>query len=210
MRHLKQLLRQGGMSLIELSATLAIGAVIMVPLTSIISIQLRAPVKVASEITAKRQLQKASLMMTEDASAAKTFEFGTGQEYGTFYWEELSGGGPVPVTVRYFFEASIDEDSKLETGTLLRDVTRGGQELPPKIWLEGISKYEDVVFDYTPAVWSFDDLSRDWTFADGKVEVTVTQTMDAGAEFGATVTTETIVAHLRPGMTRPVNQPSPR
>lgn len=209
MRYLKKLINQGGMSLIELSATLAIGAVIMVPLTSIISIQLRAPVRLASEITAKRQLQNASLMITEDASSAQTFELGAGQDYGTFSWEELSGGDPVPVTARYFFEAAIDEDSKMETGTLLRDVIRGGQKLPPKIWLVGISKYEDVVFKYTPPEWSFGDLSRDWTLGDGKIEVTVTQTLDAGAEFDATITTEKIVAHLRPDITRPVIQPSP-
>lgn len=210
MKYLKKSMNQWGMSLIELSAALAIGAVIMVPLTSIISIQLRAPVKMVSEITAKRQLQKASLIMTEDASAGETFELGTGQEYGTFFWEELSNGDPVPVSVRYFFDAAIDRESKIETGTLLRDVTRGGQDLPPKILLEGISKYEDVVFEYTPADWTFGDLSRDWTLAGGKIEVTATQTLDAGAEFGATVTTEKIIAHLRPDMTRPVNQPSPQ
>ena len=207
MGHLKQLLGQGGLSLIELSVTLAIGAVIMVPLTSIISIQLRAPVKVASEITAKRQLQKASLVITEDASAAETFEAGTEPDYGTFTWEELSRGDPVPVTVRYFFETIIDKDSKIESGIRLRDVIRGGQQLPPKIWIVGVKKFDDVIFQYTSPQWIFGD--RDWALDDGKIVVTVTQTVEAGAEFADTVTTETMTAHLRPDITRPVIQPSP-
>ena len=87
MNRLKDWINQGGMSLIELSAALAISAIILVPLTAIISVQIRVPVKVVSEITTKRQLQKASLVITEDASAAETFELGTEPDYGTFTWE---------------------------------------------------------------------------------------------------------------------------
>ena len=209
MRILNKLINQGGMSLIELSATLAISAIILVPLTSIISLQVRTPVKVVSEITAKRQLQKASLLITDDASAAETFELAAEPDYGTFFWQELSGGDPVPVTVRYFFEPVIDKESKIETGVLLRDVTRGGQGRPPKVWIAGITKYEDVVFEYTPPEWAFGELSRGWTLGDGKIEVTVTQTLDAGAGFDATVTTDKRIAHLRPDITRPVSQPRP-
>ncbi len=209
MRTLKKLINQGGMSLIELSATLAVSAIILVPLSSIISIQVRAPVKVVSEITTKRQLQKASLLITDDASAAETFELAAEPDYGTFFWRELSGGDPVPVTVRYFFEPIIDKESKIESGVLLRDVIRGGQGLAPKVWIAGITKYEDVVFEYTPPQWAFGELSRDWTLGDGKIEVTVTQTLDAGAGFDATVTTDTMIAHLRPDITRPVSQPRP-
>ena len=207
MNRLKDWINQGGMSLIELSAALAISAIILVPLTSIISVQIRVPVKVVSEITTKRQLQKASLVITEDASAAETFELGSEPDYGTFTWEELSEGDPVPVTVRYFFETIIDKDSKIESGILLRDVIRGGQQLPPKIWIVGVKKFDDVIFQYTSPQWIFGD--RDWALDDGKIVVTVTQTVEAGAEFADTVTTETMTAHLRPDITRPVIQPSP-
>ena len=209
MNRLKDWINQGGMSLIELSAALAISAIILVPLTSIISVQIRVPVKVVSEITTKRQLQKASLVITEDASAAETFELGTEPDYGTFTWEELSRGDPVPVTVRYFFETIIDKDSKIESGILLRDVIRGGQQLSPKIWIVGVKKFDDVIFQYTSPQWTFGDVSRDWALDDGKIVVTVTQTVEAGAEFADTVTTETMTAHLRPDITRPVTQPSP-
>ena len=103
-------------------------------------------------------------------------------------------------------ESAIDPASKLETGTLLRGLTRGGQALPPTIWLDGISKFENVAFEYTPAEWTFGDLSRDWTLTGGKIEVTVTQTVEAELDTG---NTSTITAHLRPDMTRPVIQPSP-
>ena len=202
-------INQWGMSLIELSAALAVSAIILVPLTSIISIQVRTPVKVVAEVTVKRQLQKASLVITDDAAASETFELGTEPDYGTFFWDELSGGDPVPVTVRYFFEPIIDKDSKIETGVLLRDVIRGGRELPPKVWIVGITKYEDVVFEYTAPEWDFGEISRDWTLGDGKIEVTVTQTLEAGAEFDVTVTTEKMIGHFRPDITRPVIQPSP-
>ena len=207
MNRLKDWINHGGMSLIELSAALAISAIILLPLTSIISVQIRVPVKVVSEITTKRQLQKASLVITEDASAAETFETGTEPDYGTFIWEELSGGDPVPVTVRYFFDTAIDKQSKIETGILFRDVIRGGQQLPPKIWIVGVKKFDDVIFQYTSTQWIFGD--RDWALDDGKIVVTVTQTVEAGAEFADTVTTETMTAHLRPDITRPVIQPSP-
>lgn len=210
MSTLKDMIDQGGMSLIELSAAMAISAIILVPLTSIIAVQVRTPVKLVSEITAKRQLQKASLMITQDAAAAETFEMGTEPlDHGTFFWEELSGGDPVPVSVRYFFEPVIDKDSKIESGIVLREVIRGGQGQPSKTWIVGITRYQDVVFEYTAPEWTFGGLSRDWTLGDGKIEVTVTQTLEAGAKFDATVTTEKIIAHLRPDITRPVIQPSP-
>ena len=206
---IRKLKNQWGMSLIEMSAAMAVSAVILVPLTSIIALQIRTPVKVVSELTTKRQLQKASLVITDDASAAETFEFGSEPDYGTFFWDELSGGDPVPVSVRYFFEPIIDKDSKIETGVLLRDVIRGGQQLPPKVWIVGIDNYEDVLFEYTPPEWAFGSISRDWALDDGKIEVTITQTLEAGAEFEDTVTTEKMTAHLRPDITRPVSQPSP-
>lgn len=201
--------QRGAMSLMELTAALAVSAIVLVPLTSIMAVQVRTPVKVVSEVTTKRQLQKASLVITEDASAAETFEFGTEPDYGTFIWEELSSGDPVPVTVRYFFESTIDVESKRESGTLLRDVIRGGQQLAPKIWIEGVAKFDDVVFQYTAPQWAFGDISRDWALDDGKITVTIRQTVEAGAEFGDTVTSETMTAHLRPDITRPVSQPSP-
>lgn len=208
-RDLKNWKNQRGMSLIEMSAALAVSAIILIPLTSIIAQQIRIPVRVVSEVTTKRQLQKASLVITEDASAAETFEAGTEPDYGTFIWEELSGGDPVPVTVRYFYDTIIDKQSKIETGILFRDVIRGGQQLPPKIWIIGIKKFDDVIFEYTAPEWAFGDVSRDWALDDGKVVVTVTQTVEAGAEFADTITTETMTAHLRPDITRPVSQPSP-
>ena len=198
------------MTLIEMSVTLAISGVIMGPLAGIMAIQIRAPVKVVSEITTKRQIQKASLVITEDASAAETFELAEEPpDYGTFLWEELSGGDPVPVSVRYFFETSIDLKSGVETGTLFRDIVPGGRDLPPKVWLNGIARFEDVDFQFFEPSWFFDPTTRDWSLDDGKVAVTITQTLEAGAEFEATVTTETVIAHLRPDITRPVEQPSP-
>ena len=208
---MKILKGQLGMTLIEMSVTLAISGVIMGPLAGVMAIQIRAPVKVVSEIATKRQLQKASLVITEDASAAETFEVAAGApEYGTFDWLELSqGGNPIVVSVRYFFEVSVDRQSGEPTGALFRDVIRGGRQEPPKVWLEGIDKFEDVGFEYTPAAWVYNPDFKTWAFTEGKILVTVTQTIEAGAEFEATVTTEKIVAHFRPDIDRPVAQPKP-
>ena len=56
-----------GLSLVEMVVVLAITGLIAVPLTSIFSIQVRIPEKIAGEVTAARQIQKTTLLLVDDA-----------------------------------------------------------------------------------------------------------------------------------------------
>ena len=63
---------------------LAISGIMFGPIVAIVAAQSRTPAKIASELKASRQIQKATLLLTEDASAALSFATGIEPDYGTF------------------------------------------------------------------------------------------------------------------------------
>ena len=97
---MRVLRHQLGMSLIEVTLSLAITGLVAVPLTSIISAQLRIPAKISSNVVASRQIQRTTLVLIEDAQAAESFAVGSDPDYGTFSWKELAGPAPVELTAR--------------------------------------------------------------------------------------------------------------
>ena len=108
---MSKLKQQLGLSLVELTVVLAITGLISVPLTAIFRLQLRIPAKVAAEVSTTRQIQKATLLLIEDARSAQSFTPGINPVYGTFAWNELAGPDPIPVTSLYKFEAGKIEGS---------------------------------------------------------------------------------------------------
>ena len=201
MRKIKQ---ETGLSLIELIVVVAITGIIVVPLTSIFQTQLRIPARLASEVTAGRQIQKSTLVLIEDAQSAKSFTPGTDPEYGTFAWTELAGPNPVVVTSRYFFKPGTLEVS----GKLLRALTRGNEESNQIIILDGILQFSDIQFEIVEPVWDYDEATRTWSYTEGQVVVAISQVHEAGAQFGTETLTESLIANFRPQLDRPVGLPS--
>jgi hypothetical protein len=197
--------RQWGMSLIEVSLSLAITGLVAVPLTMIVSAQLRIPAKISSNVVASRQIQRSTLVLIEDAQASEAFVVGSDPDYGTFFWKELAGPAPVEVNARYFFAPSEGETS----GQVRRLADRGGTVGAPIVILDGIFEYGDVVFEVIQPEWDYDNNAQAWTYTDGKVVVSIIQIHEAGAEFGERTLTEALTADFRPLAERPVALPPP-
>lgn len=209
----KQKLKQElGLSIIELTVVLAVSGLIAVPLTQIFGSQLRIPAKVAAEVNASRQIQKSTLILIEDAHSAQAFTPGTEpNDYGSFSWVEITGPQPLPITSRYFFdEAAAEAVGEAEKqGRVFRQLTRGDQETPPIIILEGISAFDQVVFKVVEPLWVFDSASQQWSYTEGKVTISIVQIHEAGAQFGQEILEEALVADFRPQNLRPVTSPPP-
>ena len=210
MRFIKKIKQEIGLTLIELTVVLAITGLIAVPLTSIFRSQLRIPAKVAAEVNASRQIQKSTVILVEDAQAAQAFTPGADPEYGAFTWVEIAGPQPLPVTSRYFFNPGKAEEGKaIIPGQVMRQLTRGEQVTTAIIILDGISSYDQIVFDVEDSLWEFDPETSQWTYTEGKVTISIIQVHEAGSDFGEKTLSEAIVADFRPQGLRPVALPPP-
>ena len=218
---MKKLKGQLGLSLVEISVVLAITGLIVVPLTAIFRSQLVIPEKIAGEVVATRQIQKSTLLLIEDAQAAQEFTPGTDPEYGTFSWVELAGPEPIPVTARYFFKPGegaapgCDVNQQTEPGTVLRQLTRSGDSVPPIVILESILVFCEVEFLVEDPIWDFDSETRSWTYTEGQVTVIINRQLEAGAAaregtlFGEQIFVQKLIADFRPQGIRPVAPPPP-
>ena len=216
---MRKIRQQTGVTLIELIVVVAISAIVVVPLAAIFQSQLRIPAKLASEVTAGQQIQIATLLLIEDARAAQTFTPGDDPIYGTFTRNEFSGPAPIPVSSQYEFEpgevvetvAGPGGESIIirESGRLVRILDRGGEITPPIVILVGIAAYEDVIFQVEAPLWSFDPIAKTWTYAEGKVTVSIRQIHEAGAQSGEEPLVEALIADFRPQEVRPVALPPP-
>ncbi len=188
---------QRGFTLLELSVALAISSVLMVAMVAIVAAMIRVPIKVSSELKASQQVQKATLLITEDASMAQSFTAGAEPDYGTFQWYEFTGTSPVSVSARYYWANQ----------EVLRVLTRGGEASSPQVVMAGILQYSDVVFQYTAPAWTYNDSTKLWSYSEGKVTVSLTTTHEAGAEYPDTVFTASLLSNTRPETDRPVPLP---
>ncbi|MBI4220164.1 MAG: type II secretion system protein, partial [Chloroflexi bacterium] len=136
---------QSGFSLIELTVVLAISAFVLTALAAVVAQEIRVPVKIQSEAEATRQVQRATLLLTEDANVAQSFTAGTSTVYGTFKWFEFSGVSPIAVSSRYFWS-----DQKV-----FREVTRGGETSAATVVLDPVATSTDVTFTYVPTAWTY-------------------------------------------------------
>ena len=175
---------QLGLSLVELTVTLAITAIITVPLSSILRTQIRLPAKLSNEASASRQVQKSTQVLADDAQSARSFTPGTNPDYGSFTWIELAGDEPVTVTSRYFSK----EDN------VLRVVTRAGEESPPFKVLEGIIAHDEFSIQAFAPFWAFDSGSKKWVYTKGRIEVSIKQVHELGAESIEETILETLTA----------------
>ncbi|MFH1140331.1 MAG: hypothetical protein V1724_01370 [Chloroflexota bacterium] len=206
-----------GTVLLDLTIAMAITGILLVSLASIAAGIIRIPVKTQSELSASQGIQNAVLAITEDANTAQSFTPGVAPDYGTFTWHEFSGASPVQVTARYYWDGGdvswANENGEVfwRTGAVYRGLDRRENPLIPeesrRVVVDGVVQYADVVFQHTPSSWTYDPATRKWTYAEGKVTVSVKTTQEAGAEFPDTVFTAQLVSDLRPQIDRPVPLP---
>ena len=161
------------------------------------------------------------LLLIEDAQAAQEFTPGSDPEYGTFSWIELAGPEPILVTARYFFKSEegavpgCDVNQQTEPGTVLRQLTRGGELIPPIVILNGILVFCEVEFQVEDPIWAFDSETKSWTYTEGQVTVIINRHLEAGAailegtSFGEQTFVQKLVADFRPQGIRPVPPPPP-
>lgn len=206
-----------GTTLLEVTIAMAITGILLVSLASIAAGIIRIPVKTQSELSASQAIQNAVMTITEDANMAQSFTPGVEPDYGTFTWHEFSGASPVQVTARYYWDGGdVSWENEYgevfwRTGAVYRVLDRRENPLIPeesrRMVVDGVLQYADVVFQHTPSSWTYDPATRKWTYAEGKVAVSVKTTQEAGAEFPDTVFTAQLVADLRPQTDRPVPLP---
>jgi hypothetical protein len=176
---------------------LAISSIVLPLLAGVVAQQVRIPIKIQSEVQASQQVQKATFLISEDANVAQSFTSGTSTDYGTFKWFEFSSAAAVPVTARYFWQDQA----------VLRELIRGGEALPPQVILEPVLQVDHVNFTYTAPAWTYNESTRLWSYAEGKITVTLLTTHDAGAEFPDTTITATLLSELRPQIDLPAPIP---
>ena len=190
---------QLGNSLVEMTLAMAIAGIMAVPLTGIVSTQLRVPLKISNEISTSSRLQSSTVFLANDAVSARSFTVGENPEYGTFNWLEFAGSIPIAVSARYYW----DEEK------LLRVLTRDGASSPPQLVIPGILEYDNIMLIHVSSSWTLDETTRKWVYTRGRLQVDLdTQSAEAGA-FKSLLSQVTIVADFRPSFERPAPFPSP-
>jgi hypothetical protein len=189
---------RAGNTLVEMSLALAITGLIAVPLATTIGVQLLNPATISREVLTKQQDLKSTLVVSDDTSVAQTFTPGLEPEYGTFRWNEFDEDRPVPTSSRYFFDK----------GSLFRVIKRGAEDTPPHLVATQVDRYADVTFQHIAPQWSFDSITKTWSYTEGFIDFSIIRTRKT--EQGETITVQAhLVADFRPQLTRPVVRPAP-
>ena len=144
---------QNGISLLELAVTLAIVAVISVPLIGIISQIFSSPLQWNTEMTATNNSSQVVQLITDDALQAQKITILDKPEYVTFEWVNHSTFPSITYSVTY----SYDEDSKS-----IKRIEKINDDQTSTISYDSIDLYEDVVIEKTGSL----------------VKVTATSTVD--------------------------------
>ena len=188
-----------GNTLVELTLALAIGAIISVPLTAIIAAELRIPLRVFNDVNAASRLQSSTVILVEDATAAQSFVPGTEPDYGTFNRVEFAGSSLLAIAVRYYWK----------DGSMFREVSREGTAGQSFLVIDGITEYSDIVFKHTAPIWTYDPVTKVWSYAEGGISVNLDPTSETGSEFLELMRRGTVVADFRPQLERPEVFPQP-
>ena len=171
---------EGGVTLLELVAVVAIAAIIAVPLMGIVNQFIFLPSRWSASIAATNATRAAVRSIADDARQASQFTPGIEPDYGTFTWTDRTGYPVRSHSARYFHSA-VDEE-------LLREETVDGAT-QTKLIAEGIKQYADVSVQKTG----------------GLVLASATSTRDAIRE--SVVIRDSISARMR--VATPSAQPNP-
>ena len=115
---LTKLRSQQGVTLVELSASLAIAGILIAGVVAAITGFQSGPRRSIGEVAIRDQLRTATGIIREDTAKAATFQPGSAPRYGSFRWLDYSTFPPVRHHVQYYWEegvlfreAYVDQDS---------------------------------------------------------------------------------------------------
>ena len=131
---------QNGISLLELAVTLAIVAVISVPLIGIISQIFSSPLQWNAEMTATNDSSQVVQFISDDALQAQKITILDKPEYVTFEWVNHGTFPSIAYNVTY----SYDEESKS-----IKRTEKINDDQPSTSSYDSINSYEDVVIEKT-------------------------------------------------------------
>ncbi|MBM3943988.1 MAG: prepilin-type N-terminal cleavage/methylation domain-containing protein [SAR202 cluster bacterium] len=166
-----------GLSLIEMVAALAITAMIVAPLATILNQFVFVPARWNAQLEAANNSRSAAFALAADARQAESFISGLEPDYGTFTWTDRNG----PVTSTYSVLYYWDETSQ----TLMRQETADGLTVERPI-AEGILTYDDIVLEFSDGallahVTSTEDRLTDATSQNTRIRASV-RTSSASAQ----------------------------
>ena len=196
---MKKLSGQQGVTVLEIVIAIAIAGVLAAAIAPVGSAFLKVLPWEHAEITAMHDLQQLAHWLTQDGNAAQSFTAGTPSDYGTFNGLELAGGSTTRVDVRYYHQDTY----------VMREVTKNQVLISTERVADNIAEYGDVVFQYTPEDWEYNQFTHLWSYTRAKVVVTANSTVAVDVPRDVVYGT-TIEVQLRPQSQREVAMPGIR
>ena len=162
---------QNGISLLELAVTLAIVAVISVPLIGIISQIFSSPLQWNAEMTATNESSQVVQFISDDALQAQKITILDKPEYVRFEWVNHGTFPSITYSVTY----SYDEDSKS-----IKRIEKINDDQTSTSSYDSINSYEDVAIEKTGSL----------------VKVTATSTVDGIFENAKSTSTRSALTRV--------------
>lgn len=130
-----------GITLLELTVSLAVAAILFPTLVWFILVSIREPPRMNTKLTATRELETASFWLLKDARSAETFTSLSEPQYGYFSWTDFTGGSSVEYKATYYYEE----------GELRRKLEANGVVESDLAIALNIAEYGDVSFQWFPS-----------------------------------------------------------
>ncbi|MBI4322150.1 MAG: hypothetical protein HY675_26965 [Chloroflexi bacterium] len=159
---------QQGMTLLELTIGLGIGAMLVTVLASVVSLSIWLPAQQGDKLTVVQDLLFAQHWIASDAGSATSFATGTSPEYGSLGWSDYTGAAQVDHVVIYSYDAA--------SGYLMRSERRDGSTYATFAVAKNIADEDDVVFSWNPSTYSF-GVALTSTVATGTAKEGITSTV---------------------------------
>ena len=173
---------QMGVTLVEVAVTLAVMGLIIGPSLLILRDFFAIPTRASISVSLLQKTRQATGVIANDIRNATSFTPGTGADYGTFVWTDLTDTPSTDHVVRYFYSS--------EDKTLVREETINIQDPEATVVTRNIENQSDI---------SIEEVS-------GLLTIPATSTI--GASLSEPVTrTSVLKAHLR--LLSPSTQPTP-
>lgn len=165
-----------GFTLIEVIITVAISGLILGVLGSAIGLFLKTPPQTSDKLEAVRDLDQATLWLTNDSQQAESFTILSSPQYGRFQWQDRSAAPVVAYSITYYYDST--------NGRLVREEQRDSVVTSTTALARHIAAESDVSFQYTASTYS--------------LTVVITSTVEGTGSIATTTLSRTITTALRP------------
>ena len=180
---------QIGLSLIEVTAAMAVSAMVLTGVTYAVTELNSGPGQAVTEIALADQVRSATSVIRDDAARAQSYEAGGGGLYGTFRWLDLETFPPERNRVDYTWE----------DGVLFRERTVEGEAQGSLALVRHVLAQDDVTFALAAA-----PNPSAATSAERALTVSIEATIEGAVEEHRVVETGFVEVSLRPEQTEPL------